>query len=445
MMRIVVFEPRENEAPSSEKEEPPKSDMGVIPAEDRVEEYKQEMEFKDDREFQVDAEPLEEGEFRGDDPLEVSRMLKERNMALLAERAMKENIAFVPAKKSSSNLIKIMSWTTDNHTNWPVGTSIFDECHLPNDWTCENVADRSQYDDSDVIFFHGQGINPQDMPTHRKPRQKWLFYEFETPPQTWIQTTSLDPIRNVFNLTSTITDDSHIPINERKPTCYISKEKVEKNKGNNYAKGKKQNRIAWFVSHCDTQSKREAYARELSKYIPVDIYGKCGNLTCGGKYNRGTCDEDIINPNYKFYLSLENSICDSYVTEKLWRLIFKPITAIPIVLGAVDYNSILPKGTYFDVKDFSSPKMLAEKLKQLDLNDNVFNDIIARKNAIYCWFPGKKTYTQSRYHCQLCEYLHQHRDDISTVNDVVYFWSTEKRCIPAEQYYKGSFDLSAVA
>ena len=33
--------------------------------------------------------------------------------------------------------------------------------------------------------------------------------------------------------------------------------------------------IVWPVSHCNTASKREEYVEKLSKYVQVDIYGKC--------------------------------------------------------------------------------------------------------------------------------------------------------------------------
>jgi len=71
--------------------------------------------------------------------------------------------------------------------------------------------------------------------------------------------------------------------------------------------------VAWFVSHCVTPNRREDYVKELSKYIPVDIYGKCGNLTCS---NRNHCKE-MIRRDYKFYIAFENSLCTDYVTEKL--------------------------------------------------------------------------------------------------------------------------------
>jgi alpha-1,3-fucosyltransferase len=37
---------------------------------------------------------------------------------------------------------------------------------------------------------------------------------------------------------------------------------------------------AWFVSNCETPSEREVYVQRMQEYIDVDIYGKCGNMTC---------------------------------------------------------------------------------------------------------------------------------------------------------------------
>jgi hypothetical protein len=213
-----------------------------------------------------------------------------------------------------------------------------------------------------------------------------------------------------------------------------------KQEDTNFAAGKG-SRVAWFVSHCNTQSKREAYAAELGKYIPVDIWGKCGNFSCGNKYQRGDCDKEILNKDYKFYLSFENSICEGYVTEKLWRLIMQPITSIPITLGGVAYHNILPERTFLDIKDFSSPKALADHLKEIDREDAQFNEIIRRKNSLVCKPPGNQGYPDVHYQCELCKYLHAHRSDVTQVKDVLDFWSEDRRCTKAADYYKGSFEL----
>ena len=41
---------------------------------------------------------------------------------------------------------------------------------------------------------------------------------------------------------------------------------------------KKTKDIAWIVSHCETDSKREAFVEKLQNLtsLQIDIYGKCG-------------------------------------------------------------------------------------------------------------------------------------------------------------------------
>jgi hypothetical protein len=50
------------------------------------------------------------------------------------------------------------------------------------------------------------------------------------------------------------------------------------------------------------------------RYIPVDIYGKCSNLSCA---RDGRCWQ-MLGQKYKFYLAFENSNCKDYITEKLF-------------------------------------------------------------------------------------------------------------------------------
>ena len=71
-------------------------------------------------------------------------------------------------------------------------------------------------------------------------------------------------------------------------------------------------KIAWIVTNCRTKSKREAYVRELSKYIDVDIMGKCGTIPCGTSYGNATRQDNrtmAVENDYKFYLAFENSFC----------------------------------------------------------------------------------------------------------------------------------------
>ena len=127
------------------------------------------------------------------------------------------------------------------------------------------------------------------------------------------------------------------------------------------------------MSHCKTQSHREDYVKELSKYINIDIVGKCGNkYACPRKFSKD-CEEQLVTK-YYFYLALENSICDDYITEKTWRRLTEG--AVPIVLGGGMYAEELPKNSYIDVKDFASPRLRQRNMRPITLGDRRKRSII---------------------------------------------------------------------
>jgi hypothetical protein len=72
--------------------------------------------------------------------------------------------------------------------------------------------------------------------------------------------------------------------------------------------------VAWLVSNCRESNNRQKYAHELQKYIPVDIYGKCGTMKCP-RSKENKCLE-MLDRDYKFYLAFENANCKDYITEK---------------------------------------------------------------------------------------------------------------------------------
>lgn len=89
------------------------------------------------------------------------------------------------------------------------------------------------------------------------------------------------------------------------------------------------------------------YARELSKYIQVDIYGTCGTLRCPRSQSQACFD--MLDEDYKFYLAFENSNCKDYITEKFFvnglgydtfHLTCRYYTHVQ--LGTADTNSNLP-------------------------------------------------------------------------------------------------------
>ncbi|CAL1548134.1 unnamed protein product [Lymnaea stagnalis] len=175
--------------------------------------------------------------------------------------------------------------------------------------------------------------------------------------------------------------------------------------------------VAWFVSHCNIQSRREEYAAELSKYIQVDVYGKCGKLKCE---DRGKCAR-MLDTEYKFYLSFENSFCVDYVTEKLLNILEKN-TLIPVVRGGADYKKLFPPNSVIDTKDFSSPKDLAKYLTELANNEEEYV-----KKLQWSWDYDVLGYKLPL--CAICRELHTPRP-LACVYDNVTNWWFNGTCYP---------------
>jgi hypothetical protein len=119
---------------------------------------------------------------------------------------------------------------------------------------------------------------------------------------------------NSVNWTATYRSDSDIVLPSGK-WVYYDPHVTTAYQAKNYAANKTK-QVAWLISHCDSKpTNRLQYGRELQKFIGVDIYGKCGNMSCpkGHKKCRQMLDND-----YKFYLAFENSNCNEYITEKFF-------------------------------------------------------------------------------------------------------------------------------
>ena len=71
--------------------------------------------------------------------------------------------------------------------------------------------------------------------------------------------------------------------------------------------------MVWFVSHCNTQSRREEYAHSLSKYIRLDKYGDCAQEVACGEHRAVNC-KNVSLQDYKFYFAAENALCKDYFT-----------------------------------------------------------------------------------------------------------------------------------
>ena len=141
---------------------------------------------------------------------------------------------------------------------------------------------------------------------------------------------------------------------------------------------KKSKMVFWACSHCPTENRREDYVKALEKFVSVDIYGKCGNLSlCNGQWQlRDQCILNISSQ-YYFYLAFENSNCPNYISEKYWRTV-RLLPVVPVVMGGADYGKLAPPHSYIDVNDFSTVEDLAKHLNYLRDNKVCNNQIHTR-------------------------------------------------------------------
>lgn len=143
---------------------------------------------------------------------------------------------------------------------------------------------------------------------------------------------------------------------------------------------------------------------------------------------------------YKFVIAFENAICDDYITEKLWRPLI--VGSVPIYLGSptVKVSSIITSCNliilqhYFQywlpnyeksaiiVKDFKSPKVLAEYINKLNNKNFEYENYLQHKlSDIFRltnenlklrmknrkWTFDGNPHFHTKFECFLCKRLHE--------------------------------------
>jgi hypothetical protein len=168
------------------------------------------------------------------------------------------------------------------------------------------------------------------------------------------------------NLSYTIRDyqavDFYLSSKDNQSTFNIEKEFTHR-----------QNPILWFVSNCNTRTKRDKIANELSKYFPIDQHGQCSH---SHRNESRISPEDFEQTlfKYKFYLAFENAHCQDYVTEKAF---YNALAhgSIPIVLGPnkENYKQILPPNSFIHIDHFENLTKLADELDRISKNLDLFS------------------------------------------------------------------------
>ena len=175
----------------------------------------------------------------------------------------------------------------------------------------------------------------------------------------------------------------------------------------------------------------------LHLLIQVDIYGACGTLKNCTRKEEIAC-WDIVEHDYFFYLSFENSLCKDYITEKFFHAYKRNI--VPVVLGGAlddkenssDYINGLgtPPHSFIDARQHSSPKSLAKYLNELYASPQLYAEYFWWKDHYNVTFDPAQVTTKT--YCDICRHLHEKSGDEESnhkvIRDLQEFWDDRSRC-----------------
>ena len=301
-----------------------------------------------------------------------------------------------------------------------LGKDVFRKAGCPV-WQCESSDDRTNPETYDAVVFHQRSWALEDLPEKRLPSQRYIFWMKESPAWRFVNTNLM---AGFFNWTLTYRWDSDSvspygwfsPVNESYlpmvPEQKLLQRMLDSPSPINYAANKTK-LAAWFVSNCNSKSGRNAFVDFLQKFVPVDVYGRCGPFYCPKKREE-SCRRETER-DYKFYFALENSLCADYVTEKFFTMMNYNI--VPVVFDLHGHHKrSAPPHSYINAADFPSVRALADYLNLLDRNDSLYNR--------YFWWKGHYVVHSSESDqtlpmCHICALLHKPSSPVKVYKNMV--------------------------
>ena len=307
----------------------------------------------------------------------------------------------------------VLFWTLYFINPWPAALEGVHHC---GPYMCNFTRNREYFHNSRAVIFHFRAMHLLTDLLHatslkRVSKQWWIMMNEEPPTYSKIYPF----LRNypVFNWTMTYRIDSDISGIYAVVSPGVFRDGFDPKR--NYLENKTIE-VSGMISNCIYHRMRAVKA--LMKHINVNLMGKCsGNKAAGA--------ESQIRRS-KFYLAFENTLCVDYVTEKTYKNAYQN-EAVPIILSGANLSNpqIVPPGSYIDASKFKSAKELADYLKYVGGNKEVYNKFFEWRAK---WDIRLATWTSLL--CSVCKKIHESN---STLNSKVYtdlsgMYDKEKEC-----------------
>ena len=288
--------------------------------------------------------------------------------------------------------------------------------------TCTITKNRSLSSLADAIVWNARWMTPFKLPPKEKPPgQRWLFnFNFEAPiyEQSRVANSVVRHLAPRIDWTMTFSADSDFfaPLQRFVPLAAAQARTRAAAGLVDYAAGRRK-LLLWFVSNCNAP--RLNLFKKLQALLPpgtADVFGSCGKRDPCPRKGPSNCTANLFKQ-YRFYAAFENSRCQGYITEKLFRAFDGGM--VPLALGGRDvrdYEALFAgaaaapaaalraaRRSLVFVDDFASPERLAAHLRRLLRDDAAYN--------LYHWWrrsarPAGVREEAAIEYCQLCQELH---------------------------------------
>ena len=168
--------------------------------------------------------------------------------------------------------------------------------------------------------------------------------------------------------------------------------------------------VAMFMSNCNVKWRND-YILELARHIHIHSYGACWhNVSDHDDRNNWTVTRYSIAKKHRIVVTFENKINHDYISEKItWSY---EAGAIPVYWGPPEIYLWTPGNhTFIDPQRFEGPKELAEYLKRVDEDDDLFRYHTTNFNYSVAGKTHRDNCYSEPYWCKLCSIAYNMKMD----------------------------------
>ncbi len=139
------------------------------------------------------------------------------------------------------------------------------------------------------------------------------------------------------------------------------------------------NKFCCIIISNESAFDRIDFAKKLSGYKKVDIYGKTNLANAdNSKLPKTWADNPKFYSQYKFVICFENSFENEYITEKLPNVMLGG--AIPIYRGAPNLKEYFNTSSFINFEDFKNSYVkMIQKIIELDKDDKKYLEFVNRE------------------------------------------------------------------